>query len=284
MSVNETEIVLSTNQTPGIVAFNNFDEVKAYLQAGLETYNNRVYSKNDINQAKDDLAVLKRVKKKLTDKKKELESAYGMPIEKVRSQLDELIEMVKEPYDIIDRMLKENAKEIKEREIIEYAKVKAQSLGVYADKVLSSPSFFNPRWKNATYYERAWKKDVDELIKRAGDEISIIKKLANGNTAAVLGFYFDKLSLDGVDAFIKTIEDDDSDGINTIYVDPETGEVIDHDSIENDDYDENQETGTEKKQYSIIKVEGLGADIRRFIKSADLYNLQISVLDSGDME
>ena len=50
------------------------------------------------------------MKKKLTEKRNELRDAYTMPIETVIEQLDELIEMVKEPYSIIDRMIKANKK------------------------------------------------------------------------------------------------------------------------------------------------------------------------------
>ncbi len=68
-----------------------------------------------------------------------------MPIEEVKKQLEELIDMVKVPLDTIDKLIKENAKKAKEQEIMEYARSHAGILGEYAGNVLGSENFFNPR-------------------------------------------------------------------------------------------------------------------------------------------
>ena len=132
------EIVVRAEQTPGQVSFYNFEELKEYISDGLAVYNNTVYTPENLNQAERDLKVLRAVKKKLYDKKKELEEAYSLPIETVKAQIDELINMVKEPMNIIDNIVKENRKLAKKNEIMEYARRKSDILGEYADGVLEA--------------------------------------------------------------------------------------------------------------------------------------------------
>lgn len=268
MSINANELILYADQTPGVASFSNFEEVKEYLQEELSVYNSTEYSIDNIKQAERDLKVLKAVKKKLTDKRKELKDAYSMPIETVLEQLDELIEMVKVPYNIIDRMLKDNAKNIKEIEIYKYAYAKAERLGEYKEKVLTSPAFFNPKWKNITCKERDWKQDVDTILERAKNEIPLIKSISGENADAALAFYFDRLSLTGVNTFIERLTGSPLE----VPVSPLTGEVIEN-TVDSEQLEDNA-----KLTFKVLSVVGSEENIERYINSAYMYNVKIEVL------
>ena len=187
-TIDVNEIVVRADQTPGQVNFHNFDELKEYMSRGLSVYKTTVYTPDNLEQAEEDLADLKAIKKKLTDKKKELETAYSMPIEDVKKQLDELLNMVKEPINIIDKMIKDNKKEAKRQEIMEYAKKQTVSLGEYANKVLESNSFFNERWLNSTYKTKDWKNDIDKIVRDSADAFKTIQNVGGKNKSALLAF------------------------------------------------------------------------------------------------
>ena len=207
-SIDVNAIVVRADQVPGKVSFYNYDELKKYMERGLSVYKTTQYTPDNLAQAEKDLKDLKAIKKKLADKKKELETAYSLPIEEVKKQLDELLKMVKEPMDIIDKMIKENTKIAKRKEIMSYARQKAAVLGEYADKVVESGAFFNERWLNATYKMKDWKSDIDQKVQDAADAFDTIQSVGGKNKGALLGFYFDKLSLDGADQFMKLASSD----------------------------------------------------------------------------
>ena len=56
------ELTILTRQEPGIAEFNNFDEIKDYLDARLEVYRNLVYSEDSLKTAKADKAALDKLK------------------------------------------------------------------------------------------------------------------------------------------------------------------------------------------------------------------------------
>lgn len=290
-------LAVVASQSPGHANFENFDELREYLEKGLKTYNNTNYSVDNIEDARRDLAVLKAVKKKLTDKRKQLEKAYMMPIEEVINQMDYLIDLVKEPYNVIDRVIKNNTKAVKEREIMNYATQHSAPLGNYAGKVLLSSAFFNSRWLNSTYSEKNWKHDVDEIINSACKDIQYIIETGGSNTNAILAFYFDKLSFSGIEAFMKTLTKADEQKEDTIegairiidpagnmIIDPNTGEVLKDapdEQVLNADNQGICETETGIWQYKIVKVLGKEKDIVDYLSNAQLCNLQVTVLDEG---
>lgn len=211
--MNLNEIVVIAEQTPGQVSFHNFEDLREYMERGLYVYKNTVYTPENLNQAEKDLKDLKAIKKKIADKKKELETAYSMPIEDVKKRLDELLDMVKEPMDFIDKMIKTNAKLAKQRDIMVYARSQATALGEYSDRFIESSAFFNDRWLNATYKDKDWKADIDKKVYDAGVALETINKIGGNNTGALLGFYFDKLSLDGAEQFMELVKSDAFDEV-----------------------------------------------------------------------
>ena len=256
MDVNE--IVVLADQTPGQVSFHNFNELKKYMEKGLSVYKTTVYTPDNLEQAEKDLKDLKAIKKKIADKKKELEKAYSMPIEEVKKQLDELLGMVKEPLDIIDKMIKENTKLAKQKEIMEYAKSQASSLGEYADKVLDSNAFFNDRWLNITCKTKEWKADIDKKVRDAADAFETIKTVGGKNTGALLGFYFDKLSLDGAEQFMELASGD--------VAEDTVAEVA----------DENAVTG-----YKVLKIYGTERQMLKLMSQLDLSDMDYEEIEDG---
>ena len=257
-SIDVNAIIVRADQVPGEVTFHNFEELKQYMEAGLSVYTTTVYTPENLDQAKKDLKDLKTIKKKLTDKKKELESAYSKPIEEVKKQLDELLKMVKEPIDIIDKMIKDKEKSEKQEDIMAYARQQAAVLGEYADRVVESSAFFNPRWLNATYKIKDWKADIDQIVQDAAEAFQTIQSVGGEKKGALLGFYFDKLSLEGAEKFLEIASSDVGEA--------EAVSVKDQDAV----------TG-----YKILKIFGTERQMLQLMTQLDLSDMEYEELEDG---
>jgi DNA polymerase III epsilon subunit family exonuclease len=192
---------------PGIVLFHNYESLKAELERGLAYYNSFEYSVENIDIAIANRDELKKVKKILEEKKKEIEAAYTAPYIDVEAKLSELIDMVKLPFKIADDFIKSAEKEVKRREIIAFAKKKAEALGEYADKIIESPAFFNPKWLNATYRTKQWQGDIDSIVAQASDDIVSIQSMAGKNAPALLAHYYETLSMDRAKQFVESMRE-----------------------------------------------------------------------------
>lgn len=259
-TIDVNEIVVRADQTPGQVNFHNFVELKEYMNRGLSVYKTTVYTPENLEQAEKDLNDLKAIKKKLDNKKKELETAYSMPIEDVKKQLDELRNMVKEPMDIIDKMIKENKKEAKRQEIMEYARKQTVPLGEYANRVLESKSFFNDRWLNIGYKPKDWKSDIDKIIKDSADAFKMIQNVGGKNKSALLAFYFDKLSLEGADQFLQVASEDIKE------------DAMDIEQVD----DENKVIG-----FKILKIYGTERQMLQLMAQLDISDMDVEEIEDG---
>ena len=85
------ELMIITRQAPGVVTFDNFEEIKAWLAERLEGYKNLVYNENSLKLAKADKAELNRLKRALDERRKEIKKLYMEPYLAIEAQIKELL-------------------------------------------------------------------------------------------------------------------------------------------------------------------------------------------------
>ena len=255
--LNATALAVLTEQEPGVVLFHNYESLKAKLETGLAYYNNFTYSENNIDIAINNREELKQVKKLLEDKKKEIEAAYTAPYVDVEAKLTELIEMVKVPFKVADDFIKVAEKEAKHRAILAFAKKKAEVLGEYADKIIDSPAFFNPKWLNSTYRAKQWQDDINNIITQASDDIISIQSIAGKNTPALIAHYYETLSLDRAKQFVASMQ--------------EVNENNDLDGVEDDT----------AIGYKVLKIVASERQMLQLMTQMDLMGLDVEELEDG---
>ena len=255
--INENEIVVIANQNPGTASFDNYEELKKRLSEGLSVYSTTVYSVENIDLARSDFKELKNIRKQLSDKKKELEKAYSMPIEEVSEKLDELIELVNVPYKMLDNMIKDFEKAEKKAKILEYANEKASVLGEYGSNVVNSEVFFDEKWLNKTCSEKKWKTEVDKIISDAADAIAVINQTGGDNKSMLLAFFFSKLSLKGADQFLNVANSDSK---------------IQEDEIDDDD---------KVVGYKVLKIYGTRRQMNKLVSSLEMAEFDYEEVEDG---
>ena len=257
-SIDVNAIDVRADQVPGEVTFHNFEELKQYMKAGLSVYTTTVYTPENLDKAKKDLKDLKAIKKKLADKKKELEAAYSKPIEEVKNQLDELLKMVNEPIGIIDKIIKDKEKSERQEDIMAYARQQAAVLGEYADRVVESSAFFNPRWLNTTCKIKDWKADIDQIVRDAAEAFQTIQSVGGEKKGALLGFYLDKLSLEGAEKFLELASSD--------VAEDAVAAIEDQDTVVG---------------YKVLKIFGTERQMLQLMSQLDLSGMDYEELEDG---
>jgi len=204
--LNVKDFLILADQKPGEVTFSNFHELKEYLKNGLSVYSSTTYTADNLEEAINDRDQLKAIRKKLTDKKKEIENAYTLPYKDVKKMLDELIDMVKEPLNRADEIIKECERQKKRSEIIAFAKKEVSVLGEDAVSVLKSPAFYNSRWLNATYKMRDIEREIKAKVEEIRNSLELIRSLGGENVTVLLARYFETLSINGMNAFLQSLK------------------------------------------------------------------------------
>ena len=146
------EVVVQAQQTPGVVMLENYEQLKEGITNGVSYYSNFEYTLDNYQLALKHRDELKHVKYVLEKTKREIVKSYNAPLKTVERRIDELINLIKNPFKKIDTFIKQNEKESKKYEILEFAKACMISKGLigHLENILNSPSFFEEKWLNSS--------------------------------------------------------------------------------------------------------------------------------------
>lgn len=202
-----TNFEILATQTPGVVRFDNYEELKTGLEAYVkDTFDVVNYEEQGITVAKADRDELKERKDVITKAKKELKEAYSAPYTEVEKKLDELAKIIEAPYKRAKEFVDEAEKIEKTNVVMQYARQRATELGEAGEKVIGSPAFFNPKWLNKTCKVKNYQDEIDQIIANATQDLLSIQSSGGDHVSILTARYYETLSMDGVKSFIETIE------------------------------------------------------------------------------
>lgn len=246
------ELRLVTTQTPGIVKFENYEEVRTALQEYInDNFTNASYDIIGLDDACFDLQELKKLKDVVTKKQKELKSAYTAPYITVETMLNELVTIIDVPYKKAKSYVETAQKQQKKYDVMEYAKKKANEYGEVGKRIIESPAFFDDKWANKSTSAKSIHDAIDTIFQQAVSDVNSIQLTGGDNISVLMTRYFETLSMDDVKKFLTAI-----------------GETVEVDSISSESeynvlgYKVLRITATEDQMASILdQLELMGVDV-----------------------
>lgn len=154
----------------------NYEEVKKWVQNGLEDYKGRVYTDSTIAEAKKDRANLNKLADAIDTKRKEMKTLYLEPYAEFEAQAKELTAMIKDTMSEIDAQIKgfeAFRKEEKQKQIIA---VYEDMIGDLADLV-PYERLHNPRWLNVTTSMQTVTNDMGKMLCKITAGLAAINKV-----------------------------------------------------------------------------------------------------------
>lgn len=154
----------------------NFEEIKADLSNMMSAYTSMEITEDKQKDAKTDLATLRKIRKAVDDKRKDVKKTFLQPYTDFENSVKELIAIIDEPIGMIDGKLKEfDAKRVAEKQ--EHLKeLYNETIGEYGD-YLPFEAIKNPKWDNSSYTDKDIKYDISELVTKVRSELDAIKAL-----------------------------------------------------------------------------------------------------------
>ena len=192
--MNELQIV-SLEKTE--ISSWDFESIKEELAQALSVYKNMVYTDESIRSAKDDKAVLAKVKKLVEDQRKAYKAKCLAPYDAIEPQVKEIVSMIEEQRVLIDDVVKdysERKKQEKEEEVKKYYYKKAFVLGGLAQPLFGK--LLDPKWLNASTPKSKYEEGIQEAINRAKSDIDAIKAINSPFVDTLIEKYTETLSVD----------------------------------------------------------------------------------------
>jgi hypothetical protein len=168
----------------------NFEELKTELSEQVEKYRNLVYTDDQIKECKADKASLNRLKKALNDERIRRKKEYLKPFEEFEGKVNEIIKIIDEPLQLIDKQVKEFEEKKKADKRIE--------IGAFWETTehpewLTLARIFDERWLNATYTMKQIQADITGWINRVNSELETLEQL-------------DSFSFEAIDVYKRSLD------------------------------------------------------------------------------
>lgn len=146
----EIQVYNPTREQPLPVVKWNYDEVKQWVEDGLQAYKGVVYDETQITEAKKDRAKLNKLAQAIDAKHREMKQLYLAPYEQFEKEAKELVGMIKTVSAEIDAQVKtyDEFRKQQKQQLIE-AEIYAPMIGNLAELV-PYKRLHNPKWLNVT--------------------------------------------------------------------------------------------------------------------------------------
>lgn len=176
-------------QTNGLIE-TNFEEAKAYLAEQTEAYTKLVFTEDTKKDAKDTVAQLRKDKKSLQDRVKQVSDEYMAPLNEFKAKANELIGLYDVPISAINEQIEAfEAKRIEEKKaaIAEYYNEIVPE--VEWREVIPLDVIYNKKWENATTSAKAIKEEIMQRKTDAKAAYSAIKAMHSDKEDEALAMY-----------------------------------------------------------------------------------------------
>lgn len=187
------EISVIVEQTRGIVT-TNFEEIKRQLYIQMDEYRGIIYTEDTIKSAKETVAMLRKVKKAINDKRKEVKKEQMLSYEEFEikiKEMEEIIDDVINPTVEQVSIFEEKAKTERLEGIKKYFSDKSADVIGF----ISFNDIFIDSMLNASTSAKSIKEKFDNAIESVRKDIATIKSMKSEIETKVLDKYVEAKSL-----------------------------------------------------------------------------------------
>jgi hypothetical protein len=187
------EISVIVEQTQGLVTA-NFEEVKKQLYIQMDEYRNVVYTEDTAKSAKEDVANLRKVRKAIEDKRKEVKKAQMIPYEEFEQKAKELIQIIDDVINPISEQVSV-FEEKRKQERLDGIKKYFSEKSADVSRFISFEDVFIDTMLNSTTTAKSIKQSFDNAIEVVAKDVETIKSMKSEIEGKVLDRYSESKSL-----------------------------------------------------------------------------------------
>lgn len=151
----------------------NHEELKTEIAEAVQKYKNIVYTDENIGAAKEKRAELRKFVEGLEERRKIVKKLCMMPYEEFDGKMKELTALVNEPINLIDSQVKDYENRQKAEKQLVIQTIYHTKIGILKE-LLPLSALWNDKWLNATYKIADIRKEIEEKIDKAGDDLAVI--------------------------------------------------------------------------------------------------------------
>ena len=176
----------------------NFDEVKAALTEMVAPYSSMVVTEDAIPNAKSDRANLRKISARIDEVRKTVKKAYSEPLAAFESKCKELVSIISDGTENLDRQIKEFEQREADEKIAMLRGEYAAQTDEEVEQYLPWGCINNPKWVNKGYSYETAKEEIHNAIENTRNNLTTIRNMGGNDTPYLLDVYRETRDLSAV--------------------------------------------------------------------------------------
>ena len=186
----EIRFALTTSLEPiqNLVLTANFDEVKAQLRELMQPYEKLVISEDDMAEAKNILARIRKVKTGIDEYRKSIKKEYSAPLAAFEDRVKDVISVCTESENNLSEQINKFDRKRREEKFAALEQFFNDNVGSMAE-FLTFDQIRNDRWGNATFSMDDAQAEIAKAMDMCEDGVNAIRSLGSPFEASLLNAY-----------------------------------------------------------------------------------------------
>lgn len=172
----------------------NREELEAAVRQKIASYENVVYTEDNMKQAKADRAELNKLTKAIEERRKMVKKIINEPYDIFEAELKEILALIQEPVGIIDKQVKAFEEQQKDEKKKSIREAYDENIGDLLS-VLPFEKVFDERYLNKTYKLNTAVTEIKDKIEGVKRDLDTIDSLDSKYKLNVKDYYLKALDL-----------------------------------------------------------------------------------------
>lgn len=187
---DEIRFALTSSLEPiqNLVLTANFDEVKAQLRELMQPYEKLVISEDDMAEAKNILARIRKVKTGIDEYRKSIKKEYSAPLVAFEERVKDVISVCTESESNLSEQINKFDRKRREEKFAALEQFFNDNIGDMTP-YLTWDQIKNEKWGNATFSEESALAEIKQAIDMCADGVNAIRSLNSPFVEALLNAY-----------------------------------------------------------------------------------------------
>ncbi|RGC81741.1 DUF1351 domain-containing protein [Hungatella hathewayi] len=197
------ELTVQVKQKVGNIQF-NYEEIKETLAAQMDLYKDAQFSEDTKKDAKKEVAALRKMKKAIEEKRKEVKKQCLVPYADFEAKCKELQGLIDQPINLISGQITAfEEKRIQQKK----EKINGIFKEVFEGADISIDRIYNPKWENSTYTLSKIQKELEDEAVKISTELKTLQSLRTDCKDDATGIYLRTLDLTEAIAYVNEYEE-----------------------------------------------------------------------------
>lgn len=201
--MNELQFDVELNA--GVITMDTV-EIEEQLKVKMQEYELKEFTEDSKKEAKDDVAYLRKLKKSVSDRDREVKKIFMKPYDNFHERVTRLISIIDAPINLIDGQVKKFEEDRVFERRMDIEKLYFEIVPDEIEDYIPLECIYGQKWTNATTKLKSIEEEISNIAEKTKNDIAVISNMNSDAVKKALHLYMSNRDLASAVNYINNYE------------------------------------------------------------------------------